>query len=349
MIINNFPGGYNTLPDVSASDNGKILSVTNGDWSASSVTGADIPISTTDSTKVNSAINSLNNNVAIQTISSSVSIVSLCADIPTGEHRYYKVSLSSTITDFPLSSTHYYSLIHIYKNTDTRANINIDCITGSNEPLFITGYYENGSLYWNNINNKTNCNTRYLNDTSKTALQLLTADFANLSEREINFYSIRPSDTNLYGTFIKVNSTNGSGVLTSITGKTFQISNINGTWSEEELALNTNIGKTDAFQMEVAENFQSLISIHGNNSKIYPGKLAVIDLDLLTSDSLSSGEKNIITLSNRCYLACGNVVLTQDSSTVGSCLISDTRLYINLSTTVAASKHLIVSVTCILR
>ena len=58
MIINNFPGGYNTLPSVSSSDNNKILSVANGAWTASTITGSDIQVSSTDSTKINEAIDS---------------------------------------------------------------------------------------------------------------------------------------------------------------------------------------------------------------------------------------------------------------------------------------------------
>ena len=102
-------------------------------------------------TDLQSQITALNSNITIQTITASTSIASLCADIPINQHRYYKATLSSTFTDFPQASQ-YYPLIHIYKNTDSRANINIDCISASNVPSFITGYYENGSLYWNDIN-----------------------------------------------------------------------------------------------------------------------------------------------------------------------------------------------------
>lgn len=83
---------------------------------------------------------------------------------------------------------------------------------------------------------------KYLNDTSKTAIQLLTADFSNVNLGDIQFYRIRPSDDNLYGFIVKHSATYAYGLFAGMnTGDSYNIVNSNGTWEKIKLATNSSI------------------------------------------------------------------------------------------------------------
>jgi hypothetical protein len=125
---------------------------------------------------------------------------------------------------------------------------------------------------------KTKSKTKYINDTSKTGFAHIQDDFANIGDREIQFYSIRPSDNNLVGYMVRFNQGYGDGILMDIvTLKSYRISNINGTWSMNELALKSDLDemprlkifgqltiKGGDFQKQLSNYIKNNIYVYGN-------------------------------------------------------------------------------------
>lgn len=92
-------------------------------------------------------------NMNISAISSSTTIASLCSSCPAGQHRYYFISDSNTLTDYPSTTRLYRVLLSIHKidGSNNRADIEIIGKTGSDEPWMFVGIYENGTMYWSRL------------------------------------------------------------------------------------------------------------------------------------------------------------------------------------------------------
>ena len=108
-------------------------------------------------------------NMNISAISSSTTIASLCSSCPAGQHRYYFIADSNTLTDYPSTTRLYRVLLSIHKidGTNNRADIEILGKTGSDVPWQFFGVYENGTMYWSLLGTKevnvlkANCNYTY--------------------------------------------------------------------------------------------------------------------------------------------------------------------------------------------
>lgn len=92
-------------------------------------------------------------NLNISAISSSTTIASLCDSCPAGQHRFYFVADSNTLTDYPSTTRMYRILLSIHKidGGNNRADIEIIAKTGSDIPQEFVGVYENGTLYWSQL------------------------------------------------------------------------------------------------------------------------------------------------------------------------------------------------------
>ena len=103
-----------------------------------------------------SDIDTLNSNIGnmnISAISSSTTIASLCSSCPAGQHRYYYIADSNTLTDFPSTTRMYRVLLSIHKidGTNNRADVEIIGKTGSDIATAFIGVYENGTQYWSQL------------------------------------------------------------------------------------------------------------------------------------------------------------------------------------------------------
>ena len=115
--------------------------------------GATLSASNLANTDIADELAALNNQITTQTVSSSTTIKSLASALGTNTTKRYTATTSATFTDFPGTNTRYYPIVCIYKSGNN-AQIDISCVSGNNEPIFIRGYYENNTLYWYDINDQ---------------------------------------------------------------------------------------------------------------------------------------------------------------------------------------------------
>ena len=98
-----------------------------------------------------SALNGKIANLNIINLSTNTSIASLCASCPSGEHRYYGATVSTTFSDFPSEyGTLYHPIVHIAKRTNGYEII-INAVNGSNIPTQINGWFENNTFNWEKL------------------------------------------------------------------------------------------------------------------------------------------------------------------------------------------------------
>ena len=107
--------------------------------------------------RLDQTLASIDSQITTQEITSATTIASLAANVPADTVKRYRASQKNLFSDFPTTSATYYPVITIFKGISTRANIEIMVVDGNYKPFFITGYYYNGSLYWDSVtDNLTN-------------------------------------------------------------------------------------------------------------------------------------------------------------------------------------------------
>lgn len=130
---------------------------------------------------------------------------------------------------------------YINRYSATRWNM---ILTSYDDSTYVVNIqYNNGAFKYTDLNSKTDIKTKYLDDTSKSVVQLLTSDFSTMGVRETRNYSIHSNDGNAFGHFTKYTDTYGTGLFSTYydDGSAFFVRCVNNVWSRIELAFNSTL------------------------------------------------------------------------------------------------------------
>ena len=107
-----------------------------------------------------------------------------------------------------------------------------------------------------------------------------------------------------------------------------------------------NIAQGEAIIFTIASGVSSLFSLKTNASRKY-GNLGVYSLRVHTLATVSAGERQLGSVNRSPSGACcGAIILTSNTSQVGTFNIANSNVWINLTTQVADGSDLILSASC---